>query len=130
MDTSNLVSEAQHDRLYQDAFARYDVAVGQPSVGPDYHADVDHSEGSWTLGMVAAGKGRISRVRWLSEGRYCDLSYIHATLPDGRIVPVQVDGGIGVPTAKRMVYLLNWARREQVYGHGIGLLNRSVWSTL
>ena len=71
-----------------------------------------------------------SRVRWLTEGNRADISYVHATLPNGRIVPVQPDLDNLIPLWARKRALVMWAQREGVFGRGIGLLNESNWSTL
>jgi hypothetical protein len=101
--------------------------------GAAYHGEVDYTE-QYTLSMVAAEGGRISRVRLLTErwpsGRIADVSYIHATLPSGKMVPVQVDCDNCTPLYQIKKAFIDWAKREHVYAKGLGLLDESNWSVL
>lgn len=102
--------------------------------GAEYHDSVDYSE-QYTLGMVKDAGGHISRVRLLTEwrpgGRVADVSYIHATLADGRTVPVQVGGELYlIPMNQIKKNFIDWAKREGVYAKGIGLLDQGNWSVL
>lgn len=101
--------------------------------GAAYHANVDYSR-LWSLKEVSDAGGKISRVRLLTENiggvRRCDVSYIHATLPDG--ATVNVSNGIDNLTPYRNIKgeMIDWAKREGVYAKGIDLLNTGNWSVL
>ena len=102
--------------------------------GAAYHQEVDHTK-TLTLKELELAGGKMSRMRFLGEvipGRgYCvDVSYLHATLPDGTIVPVRNYLDNLIPRYRLKSYLIDWAKREGVYGKRIGLLNESVWSFL
>lgn len=101
--------------------------------GHVYHGEVDYSE-LYTLSMVAEARGKISRVRLLTErwpsGRFADVSYIHATLPSGKIVPVQVGMDNLLPLNKVKGAMIEWAKREGVFAKGLGLLDEGNWSVL
>lgn len=102
--------------------------------GANYHETVDHSR-TYSLSEIQALKGKISRIRFLTEvmpgrGRVCDVSYIHATLPDGKIVPVQSLLDNLIPRYRLKSHLIDWAKRERVYAIGVGLLDESNWSIL
>lgn len=111
-----------------DIAERYDVSYSGELVGPDYHARVDHSE-ELTLAEVKQRGGRISRCRILcdsaADGGRADFSYVHATLPDGRIVVVRgwEQHGHGMTRWNYRAKLIDWAKREGVYAKGIGLLD-------
>ena len=116
------------DSLYDTAI-RYGVDFTGTLVDGTYHDQVDHTD-QYTLWDVQQAGGKISRLRLLSD-RGCpfwDISYCHATLPDGRIVPVQVTSGtIWKKSIKGS--LIKWAKLEGVFAKGIGLLDESNWST-
>lgn len=100
----------------------------------EYHAAVDYDE-SLSLSEVAAAGGKITRLRILSEWRGTygikDVSYCHATLPNGKVVPVRVDGNLmGVPAQKFMGELIAWAKEQGVFAKSLGLLDKSNWSEL
>jgi hypothetical protein len=102
--------------------------------GAAYHDAVDYSR-YYSLAEVAEAGGKISRVRLLTEsvpgvGRLADVSYIHATLPDGRTVNVQ--NGLDNLTPMRLVKakMIDWAKREGVFAKGLGLLDSGNWSTV
>lgn len=97
--------------------------------GAAYHGDVDHSE-TFSLADVKAAGGRITRVRILREGRYCDISYIHATLADGRIVPVSARVNNLTDFYKLKGAFIEWAKSEGVFAKSLGLLDDGVWSVL
>lgn len=101
--------------------------------GHAYHGAVDYSE-LYTLAMVRDAGGRISRVRLLTErwpsGRMADVSYIHATLPNGKTVPVQVGMDNLTPLYQVKKAMIDWAKREGVYAKAIGLLDEGNWSVL
>ena len=86
-----------------------------------------------TLKGLSAAKGKVTRVRMLTEKRgpvrYADISYVHGVLPDGRMVRVILTGeSIGVPFGAMKGNLIRWAIEEGVYGKGIGLLDN--WSVM
>lgn len=97
--------------------------------GSAYHRSVDYSR-TLSLREVSDLGGKITRVRLLTEGNRCDVSYIHASLPDGTIVNVY--NGIDNLTPRRMLKasMIAWAKREGVYAKGIDLLNDGNWSVL
>ena len=96
--------------------------------GAAYHGDVDYSE-SMTLAQLAEAGGKITRLRVFREGLRVDVSYIHATLPDGSIVPV-----VGYPAFSNWfgfkANLVEWAKEQGVFAKGLGLLDESNWSIL
>lgn len=110
-----------------------DETNGLAEIGYDYHERVDYSD-AMTLAEVARRGGKITRLRILgggpSDGFYADISYVHATLPDGRIVPLHQDYPMGfrIRDAKRV--LVEWAKEHGVYAKGLGLLDESNWSVL
>jgi hypothetical protein len=101
--------------------------------GNAYHQSVDYAD-AMTLAQVAAAGGKITRLRILgggpSDGFYADISYIHATLPDGRIVPLHQDYPMCFPIRTTMAVLIEWAKEHKVYAKGLGLLDKSNWSVL
>lgn len=102
--------------------------------GHAYHGEVDYSV-QYTLADVKEAGGRITRVRLLTEvhpgvGRFADISYIHATLPDGTTVPVQVGIGNLIPMRELKGQMIQWAKAEGVYAKGLGLLDEGNWSVL
>jgi hypothetical protein len=112
--------------------SRYGAQQSNGLVNPnEYHDAVDYST-TYTLAQVAEAKGRITRVRILTERTYggtlCDISYIHATLADGSMVPVQVGVGNLTPLRQLKGELIKWAQREGVFAKGLGLLDEGNWS--
>jgi hypothetical protein len=99
--------------------------------GSAYHAAVDYSR-FWTLAEVAEAKGKITRVRILTERTYggtlCDISYIHATLPNGETVNVQNHLDNLTPLRALKGKMIEWAQREGVFAKGLGLLDEGNWS--
>lgn len=97
--------------------------------GLSYHASVDYTR-VLSLKELAEAKGKISRLRILSDsGRY-DISYIHATLPDGSLVTVR-DECYGKGYIRGIKSdLLAWAKEQGVYANGLGLLDEGNWSIL
>lgn len=102
--------------------------------GHEYHDQVSYVD-LMSLAAVAEAGGKVTRLRILSEGtpmgRFADVSYCHATLPDGTIVPVRLTGDLmGMAWPKVKAHLIAWAKHEGVYAKGIGLLDESNWSHL
>jgi len=101
--------------------------------GHEYHNEVDYSR-NYSLGEIKSLGGKITRVRILEErtfgGRFCDVSYIHATLKDGKTVPVQHPLGNLTPKWKLKKAMLDWAQSQGVFAKSIGLLDEGNWSTL
>jgi hypothetical protein len=102
--------------------------------GQAYHAQVDYSR-ALSLREVSDLGGKITRVRLLTEtvpgvGKLADVSYIHATLPDGTTVNVQngLDNLIPLRTIRGAMII--WAKQEGVFAKGIGLLDSGNWSVL
>ena len=101
--------------------------------GAEYHEQVDYSR-TYTLAEVKAEGGRITRVRLLTESingqRFADVSYIHATLPNGKTVNVQNGLDNLTPMKDMMGQMIQWGKREGVFAKGIGLLDKGNWSVL
>lgn len=102
--------------------------------GHAYHSDVDYSR-QYSLAEISAAGGKISRVRLLTEvwpgrGRIADVSYIHATLPNGKTVPVSVGVDNLTPLREMKGAMIAWATREHVSAKNIGLLDEGNWSKL
>ena len=105
--------------------------------GATYHAGVDYSD-EITLAELQRRGGKISRVRILTGNwggqKMADVSYIHATLPSGQVVPVNVTGDVmGVPLwgpRGMKARFIEWAKEEGVFAKGIGLLDEANWSIL
>lgn len=101
--------------------------------GHEYHEAVDYSE-QYSLADVKEARGRITRVRILTERMYgatmCDISYIHATLPNGKTVPVRVEVDNLTPRRNLKKAMLDWAQREGVFAKSIGLIDEGNWSIL
>lgn len=100
--------------------------------GAAYHHEVDYSE-LYSLKMVEEAGGKITRVRLLTEvmpgrGRLVDVSYVHATLPDGKTVPVQVLMDNLTPMRQVKAGMIKWAKEQGVFAKGIGLLDEGNWS--
>lgn len=99
--------------------------------GAAYHDLVDYSR-FFSLKEVADAKGKITRVRILTERTYsgtlCDVSYIHASLPSGEIVNVQVRLNNLCPLRSLKGEMIEWAKREGVFAKGLGLLDEGNWS--
>ena len=66
----------------------------------------------------------------MQERGLCDISYIHATLPDGRTVPVYLGVGNCTPRPALKAAFIAWAKEEGVFAKGLGLLDESNWSVL
>jgi hypothetical protein len=99
---------------------------GLSEIGHDYHSTVQHKR-TMSLAQVAKEGGKITRVRILAERGMADISYVHATLPDGTVVPV-----CGTPMLGRSWKrsLIEWAVDEGVYAKALGLLDEGNWSVL
>lgn len=102
--------------------------------GAAYHSAVDQSR-LYSLGEVAAAGGKITRVRLLTEvwpgrGRIADISYIYATLPDGKTVPVSIGVDNLTPLRELKGAMIAWAKREHVFAKDIGLFDEGNWSIL
>lgn len=101
--------------------------------GAAYHKEVDYAN-AMTLAEVSARGGKITRLRILgggpADGFMADISYIHATLPDGTIVPLHQDYPMCFPIRKVKSELIAWAKEHKVFAKGLGLLDESNWSRL
>jgi hypothetical protein len=105
--------------------------TGQPSVTNEYHQQVEST--TMTLDEVARHGGTVTRIRLLGEAGYRDISYIHATLADGRIVRVDLrhcPSTTLIPANRVKSTFIEWARAEHVYAKGLGLLDEGNWSVL
>lgn len=102
---------------------------GQPSVTAEYHDQVEST--TMTLREIQNNGGKVSRIRLLSEAGYRDISYIHATLRDGRIVRVNLNHcprTMLIPANKVKGTFIEWAKAEGVFAKGLGLLDDSNYS--
>lgn len=118
------------ESIARNAF--YGVSESSPLPSANYHSEVDYSS-PMSLAQVAAAGGRITRLRVLgggpSDGFMADVSYCHATLPDGRTVPV--DGApMCFPFRRIKGELIAWAKEQGVFAKGLGLLDEGNWSVL
>lgn len=102
--------------------------------GSGYHEAVNYKE-RLTLAEVAERGGKITRLRLLTEyvpvlrARITDVSYIHATLPDGSVHDVY--NGANVQYFHQIKKdLIEWATREGVYAKSLGLLDEGNWSVV
>lgn len=112
--------------------ADYGVQETGMPVGLEYHDQVSY-DNLMSLAEVARRGGRVTRVRILKEGRYCDISYIHATLRDGTIVPVRLEmpsSGVGLRFYEVKGEFIAWAKEQGVFAKGLGLLDEANWSVL
>lgn len=121
---------------YSPTAAAYSAANqtnGLDIIGFDYHDKVDYAE-VMTLAQVAAAGGKITRLRILgggpADGFRADISYCHATLPDGKIVPLYADYPMGFSLRQLKGELIAWAKEHKVFAKGLGLLDESNWSVL
>lgn len=98
--------------------------------GGTYHENVDR-ERTYSLAALAQAGGKITRLRLLTEPGYpyYDVSYVHGTLPDGRVVPVQATTA-NLRKSRLKADLIEWAKEEGVYAKGVGLLDEGNWSTV
>lgn len=101
------------------------------SNGTLYHSQV--AQAYLTLRELADKGGRITRVRILTEGRLCDVSYVHGTLPDGTVVTINTHHMPQVHLILRHELkktLIEWAKAEHVYAKGLGLIDDANISIL
>lgn len=114
----------------RDNAARYGVSETGDFILDTYHSEVDYSR-TYTLSELVAAGGKISRLRLLTERGYpaYDISYCHATLPNGQVVPVHVDC-MRLPKPALKSGLIAWAKREKVFAKNLGLLDEDNWSIL
>ena len=110
----------------------YGVQADGEVVTQEYHEQVSY-ENQMSLAEVARRGGRITRVRILKEYGRCDISYIHATLADGTIVPLYLD----LPTGSTCLWFrevkgafIAWGKEQGVFAKGLGLLDEGNWSVL
>jgi hypothetical protein len=100
--------------------------------GAAYHGEVDYTGRPLSLKQVREAGGRITRVRILTErtqyGTLCDISYIHATLPGGKTVPVSSHLNNLTPLRALKGAMIKWATEEGVSAKGLGLLDEGNWS--
>ena len=101
--------------------------------GHAYHGEVDYTD-FYSLADVKAAGGKITRVRLLTqrwpEGRRADISYIHATLGNGKTVPVNIQCENGIFLHKLKGEFIRWAQSEGVFAKSIGLLDNANWSVM
>jgi hypothetical protein len=114
----------------QDRAIAYGAHITGEAVGPEYHATVEKGV-AYTFHDIQALGGRITRLRLLSDPGFpmWDVSYCHATLPDGRIVRVETTF-FQLPRRNTIGAIIEDARREGYHAKAIGLLDRGNWSTL
>jgi len=99
--------------------------------GAAYHEQTDRTR-RYSLAEVKAEGGKITRVRILTErtfgGTLCDISYINATLRDGRQVEVFHPLNNLTPLRNLKKSMLDWAQSEGVFAKSIGLIDEGNWS--
>jgi hypothetical protein len=90
-----------------------------------------------SLGELVAQGGKVVRVRWIGgdyipgRGRCYDLSYVHGELPSGmRVSVTHLPAAFLVPRKGLKGALIEWAKDEQVYAKGCGLLDDGNFSIL
>lgn len=117
-----------HDTNRYGATATNDLVNGVA-----YHDEVDYSV-TYSLKEIAEAGGHIVRVRILTDRimgqTLCDISYIHASLPDGKIVPVQNLLNNLTPFRDLKKEMIDWAKREGVFAKGVGLIDEGNWSVV
>lgn len=95
-----------------------------------YHGQVDYDR-SWTLARVVEEKGKVTRMNMFQGRGLVDISYVHATLPDGRTVSVNIGSMPDVHLIPRRELKRNfilWAREEKVNAKALGLLDEGNWN--
>lgn len=110
----------------------YGVQHDGEVVTQEYHEQVSY-DNQMSLAEVAQRGGRITRVRILKEYGRCDISYIHATLADGTVVPLYLDmpsSGVGLWFREIKGEFIAWAKEQGVFAKGLGLLDESNWAVL
>lgn len=116
-----------------DMLNHYGVEHEGLQVGHAYPQTVAYDQ-ALTLAELAARGGRITRVRVLgggrSDGYMADISYTHASLPDGTIVPLHADYPMCFPIRRLKGELIEWAKSHKVYAKGLGLLDEGNYSIL
>lgn len=99
-----------------------------------YYADRAGRVEYMTLKELAARRGRITRVRLLTERqggrRMADISYIHGVLPDGTPVSLHATYPMCFDYRNTVGELIEWAKQEGVFAKALGLLDRANWSIL
>ena len=108
----------------------YDSQGYEASDMQRYHAGVDHSTTYTPKGVLALG-GRVTRLRLLTDPGFpfLDVSYCHATLADGTVVPVELPFD-QIPRVRAIPFIVEQAKREGFNARDLGLLDRSNWSVL
>jgi len=118
-----------------DRMQAYGVQAEGEVVGHEYHSRVDYAD-QMRLGELVRQGGKVTRVRILTgrwgATRMADVSYIHGTLPNGKVVPLYVDVQTDALYGKDGVKarFIEWAKREGVFAKGCGLIDESTWSVL
>lgn len=100
--------------------------------GAAYHGEVDYTQ-TYSLADTSRFGGKITRVRLIGEyvpqvGKVVDVSYIHAVLPGGKIVPVRSELNNLMPLWRVKGKMIDWAKEQGVYAKGMGLLDEGNWS--
>ena len=116
-----------------DRMDAYGVRASGEVVSSEYHEGVSYDD-EMTLGELVRKGGKVTRVRLLTEvwpgrGRMADISYIHGTLPSGKVVPLRL-GVYGGPLRGLKGDFIAWAKEEGVFAKGCGLLDEANWSIL
>jgi hypothetical protein len=63
-------------------------------------------------------------------GTIADFSYVHGTLPDGRVVGITITAPEAylIPWRRVKSVIVEWAKQEGVSAKSLGLLNEANWS--
>ena len=113
----------------------YGVRESNP-LGDEGHNWDNFEQDAITLAELQRRGGRVCRLRMLTEPGtpFLDISYVHGVLPNGRNVHINVQDSPmlrkGRGSKPYMSDMIEWAKREGVYGKRIGMLDEGVWSIL
>jgi len=119
--------------------AHTDIYAKLDSYGVSYEGEQGAyvpTEDYMTLNELAARGGRIVRVRWIGgdyvpgRGKCYDLSYVHGEVNGQRVSITHLPAAFLVPRRQIKGELIAWAKEEQVYAKGLGLLDDGNFSIL
>lgn len=117
--------------------AQYGTRYEGTLVGQAYHSQVEQGD-DYRLCDLPKGS-KVTRIRMIGgdyipgRGKCYDISYVHATLPDGRIVRVNTSAAPEwalIPRRNLKKAMIDWAKAEGVFAKGLGMLDDGVYSIL